>query len=283
MISVLVTFLVVTQNSPSHGQQSGKRSSAPPPKSESEANSDASSLMGQYGYKIQIPEMTMKRVINSNKSKPPAPAHEQSSAVESTQVPGKIVREEEASVQPVETPKPPEAQKSLEPVVAPVNMTKLKKEPEPLFWAFDYIEDYNFLKLPGRYEFSGIFFLSVILVLVAAAGGPTKDGYVVIRDKKGVCRIIKSRTKTPSTIAGPFRTKEIAKKVMKKVSLDASPALISTPKHGCVQLRLPIRCCKIVPSSQPTMSKGTLTGGPDLVANSTFKMETGSLQHRRIN
>lgn len=38
------------------------------------------------------------------------------------------------------------------------------------------------------------------------------DKYVVIKDKKGVCKVIKSKDKTAKTIAGPFATKAEAEK-----------------------------------------------------------------------
>lgn len=46
-------------------------------------------------------------------------------------------------------------------------------------------------------QFSGVVF---------AAG----DKYVVIKDKNGVCKVLKTKGKTPKTIAGPFDTKKDA-------------------------------------------------------------------------
>ncbi len=39
---------------------------------------------------------------------------------------------------------------------------------------------------------------------------------MVIKDKNGVCKIIKSDHKTPKTIAGPFKSKEEAEKAEAK-------------------------------------------------------------------
>lgn len=268
-ISVLVTFWVVTQDSPSHGQQSGKRVAAPPSKSASQTNSDASALVGQFGYKIQIPEMPMKRIGISSKSELPVSVPQQSTPLKSIPVPDKIVTKE-APAQPVETPKLPEAQKPVE----PVNVMKVEKSESPS-WLFVYIGYYNFIQELDKLKFSPTFFMLLIFVLVAAAGFSTKNGYVVIKNKNGVCRVIKTCKKTSSTIAGPFKTKERAKKAMEKAKQEASLALMTLPERDFVQLKLPIRCFKIVPSSQPTMSKITLTGDADLFGDTTSNRKTG--------
>lgn len=268
--SVLVTFFVVTQNSPSHAQTSGKRAAAPPPKSEAESSPDTSSLLEKYGYNVQIPEMKMNQIKVGSKSKAPVSAPVQATPLKSAPVPDKIVIEE-ASVQPAETPKPPEAQQPAE----LVKVTSVEKKSESPTWTFGNISDYNFIKLPDKLEVSGTFLMSLMFILVAAAGFSAKDGYVVIRDKKGVCRVIKSRKKTSSTIAGPFRTKEIARKAMEKGNLDPSPALMNLPARDFVQIRLPIRCCKIVPSRQPTTAKVTSIGTVGLPVKPTPKRKTG--------
>jgi hypothetical protein len=38
------------------------------------------------------------------------------------------------------------------------------------------------------------------------------DQWVVIKDKNGVCKVIEAKGKTDKTIAGPFKTKDEAKK-----------------------------------------------------------------------
>jgi hypothetical protein len=55
--------------------------------------------------------------------------------------------------------------------------------------------------------------LSVVISLliqfsaIALAAG---DQYVVIKDKNGVCKVLKTKGKTPKTIAGPFPSKKEA-------------------------------------------------------------------------
>lgn len=49
---------------------------------------------------------------------------------------------------------------------------------------------------------------SLTTALVLAAG----DSWVVIKDKNGICKVIKAQDETPKTIAGPFKTKEEAEK-----------------------------------------------------------------------
>ncbi len=51
-----------------------------------------------------------------------------------------------------------------------------------------------------------VFLLTTALVLAAG------DSWVVIKDKNGICKVIKAQEKTPKTIAGPFKTKEEAEK-----------------------------------------------------------------------
>jgi hypothetical protein len=81
------------------------------------------------------------------------------------------------------------------------------------------------------------FLISVIIILIAGNALAAEYGYVVIKDKKGVCRVIKASKRTPSTIAGPFRTKEMAKTAMEKESPKA-PVLRSLPARNHVQLSL---------------------------------------------
>jgi len=53
---------------------------------------------------------------------------------------------------------------------------------------------------------------SLATTLVFAAG----DGWFVIKDKNGVCKVIEAKEKTPATIAGPFKTKQDAEKAKDK-------------------------------------------------------------------
>jgi hypothetical protein len=62
-------------------------------------------------------------------------------------------------------------------------------------------------------------FLAILLVMVfslTATLAIAADSWVVIKDKHGACKVIKSDHKTPKTIAGPFASKDEAKKVKEK-------------------------------------------------------------------
>ena len=59
-------------------------------------------------------------------------------------------------------------------------------------------------------------FIAIIFVLTTVIAFAAGDSYVVIKDKKGDCKVIKAKEKTPATIAGPFKTKEEAKKAKEK-------------------------------------------------------------------
>jgi len=52
-----------------------------------------------------------------------------------------------------------------------------------------------------------VFALTCTLTAMAA-----EKQWCVTKDKKGVCKVIQCKDKTPTTIAGPFPTKEAAKK-----------------------------------------------------------------------
>ncbi|MFA6224458.1 MAG: hypothetical protein WC647_19330 [Desulfomonilaceae bacterium] len=59
-------------------------------------------------------------------------------------------------------------------------------------------------------------FIAIIFVLTTVVAFAAGDSYVVVKDKKGVCKVIKAKEKTPTTIAGPFKTKEEAQKAKEK-------------------------------------------------------------------
>ena len=82
------------------------------------------------------------------------------------------------------------------------------------------------------------FLISVILILIAGNALAAEYGYVVIKDKKGLCRVIKASKKTPSTIAGPFKTKEMAKTAKERESPKAPAVLRSLPARNYIQLNL---------------------------------------------
>ena len=65
-------------------------------------------------------------------------------------------------------------------------------------------------------------FIAIIFILTTVIAFAAGDSYVVIKDKKGVCKVIKAKEKTPATIAGPFKTKEEAKKAKEKECPKAS-------------------------------------------------------------
>ena len=50
------------------------------------------------------------------------------------------------------------------------------------------------------------FLIAMIFVLKTVVAFAAGDSYVVIKDKNGVCKVIKAKEKTPTTIAGPFKT-----------------------------------------------------------------------------
>ncbi|MDR3558346.1 MAG: hypothetical protein P4L61_02330 [Candidatus Pacebacteria bacterium] len=83
------------------------------------------------------------------------------------------------------------------------------------------------------------FLIAVSLILATGTAFRVGNGYVVIKDKKGVCRVIKASKKTPSTIAGPFNTQEEAKRAKEKERPNAS-AQSSLPAPHYIQLRLPV-------------------------------------------
>ncbi len=74
-------------------------------------------------------------------------------------------------------------------------------------------------------------FIAIIFVLTTVVAFAAGDSYVVIKDKNGVCKVIKAKDKTPATIAGPFKTKEEAEKAKEKECAKASslPSKPSTP------------------------------------------------------
>ncbi len=74
-------------------------------------------------------------------------------------------------------------------------------------------------------------FIAMIFVLTTVVAFAAGDSYVVIKDKNGICKIIKAQEKTPKTIAGPFKTKEEAQKAKEKECAKASsqPSKPTTP------------------------------------------------------
>ncbi len=75
------------------------------------------------------------------------------------------------------------------------------------------------------------FFIAIIFVLTTVVAFATGDSYVVIKDKNGVCKVIKAQEKTPATIAGPFKTEAEAEKAKEKECAKApsQPSKPTTP------------------------------------------------------
>jgi len=65
-------------------------------------------------------------------------------------------------------------------------------------------------------------FIAIIFVLTTVVAFAAGDSYVVIKDKKGVCKVIKAKNTTPATIAGAFKTKAEAQKAKEKECPKAS-------------------------------------------------------------
>jgi hypothetical protein len=85
------------------------------------------------------------------------------------------------------------------------------------------------------------FFIAMIFVLTTVAALAAGDSYVVIKDKNGICKIIKAQEKTPKTIAGPFKTKEEAQKAKEKECAKASTSQPSKPSTPSSQTTPPRR------------------------------------------
>jgi hypothetical protein len=74
-------------------------------------------------------------------------------------------------------------------------------------------------------------FIAMIFLVTTVAAFAAGDSYVVIKDKNGICKVIKAKDKAPATIAGPFKTKEEAVKAKEKECAKASsqPSKPTTP------------------------------------------------------
>jgi hypothetical protein len=79
------------------------------------------------------------------------------------------------------------------------------------------------LRLTKKYDSSEVtmkvrrligFFIAIIFVLTTIVAFAAGDSYFVIKDKNGVCKVIKAQEKTSTTIAGPFKTQAEAQNAM---------------------------------------------------------------------
>lgn len=64
----------------------------------------------------------------------------------------------------------------------------------------------------GKLKKIVVLLVVVAFSLMSALAWAAAKQWVVIKDSKGVCKVIQAKGKTPKTIAGPFATKEEAQK-----------------------------------------------------------------------
>ncbi len=221
IMSVLAVFLVLTLNSESYGQSSANQVGSSSPKAQSATSSDTYAPVGPTGYKILIPEIKMNQIIGDSKPKP------------SVAVPAESTPPESASDESVEKETPKQ----------PSELSEQLKAEEPSESATRLPLDHRHNKpaIPiDKEDSSKGFLIAVILILATGTAFRVGNSYVLIKDKNGVCRVIKASKKTPSTIAGPFKSKEVAERAKEKERPKAS-AQLSLPVRDYIQLRLPVR------------------------------------------
>ncbi len=234
IILVFVVFLGLTLNSASHGQ-SATQIDRSLQKAQSETNPDTVALVGPFGHKVVIPEIKINQISGKSKPKPTAEVHQEPTRLESVSAePGRKETPKEPTI-PSEQPKAEEPSESWP-------RSLLEHIPNRLAIPFDK-EDL----LKG-------FLIAAILILTTGNKLVSGSSWVVIKDKKGVYRVIKAGKTTPSTIAGPFKTKEAAKRAKEKERPKAS-VQTSLPVRDCIQLRLPVRYHK-----RPSISDASATG-----------------------
>ncbi len=250
---VFVVFLGLTLNSASHGQ-SAKQIDRSLQKAQSETNPDTVALVGPFGHKVVIPEIKINQISGKSKPKPTA------------EVPQEPTRLESVSDEPdrKETPKEPTRIESVsdesgrkETPKEPTIPSEQPKAEEPSeSWPRSLLEHIpNRLAIPfDKEDLLKGFLIAAILILTTGNKLVSGSSWVVIKDKKGVYRVIKAGKTTPSTIAGPFKTKEAAKRAKEKERPKAS-VQTSLPVRDCIQLRLPVRYHK-----RPSTSGASATG-----------------------
>lgn len=234
MMSVFAVFLVLTLNSEIYGQ-SAKEIGSSSPRAQSETRSNTYAPIGTTGYQVLIPEIKMHQIGGNSKPKP------------TVEVPPEPKRPESVSYESVkkETPKEPSK---------PSELAKAEQPSES--WPRLLLEHIpNGLAIPfNKEDLLKGFLIAAILILTFGKPFAAGNSYVVIKDKNGVCRVVKAGKKTPSTIAGPFRTKEMAKTAKERESPKPAVQAIS-PVRDYVQLRLPVRHYRI------HVTNGTLATG----------------------
>lgn len=234
IILVFVVFLGLTLNSASHGQ-SATQIDRSLQKAQSETNPDTVALVGPFGHKVVIPEIKINQISGKSKPKPTAEVHQEPTRLES------VSDEPDRKETPKEPTIPSEQPKAEEPSES---------------WPRSLLEHIpNRLAIPfDKEDLLKGFLIAAILILTTGNKLVSGSSWVVIKDKKGVYRVIKAGKTTPSTIAGPFKTKEAAKRAKEKERPKAS-VQTSLPVRDCIQLRLPVRYHK-----RPSISDASATG-----------------------
>lgn len=198
IMSVLAVYLFLPLNSESYGQSSANQIASSYPKAKSETIADTYAPVGPSGYKILIPEIKMNQISGDTKPKPPV-------VVPPVVVPPVSTITESASDEFVEKETPAQPSEPLE-------QPKVEESHgSATLLPFDL---HNLIpEIPvDKEDLLRGFLIALICILTGATGLAANDSYVVIKNKNGVTRVIKAGQKTPSTIAGPFKTKEVAKR-----------------------------------------------------------------------
>jgi hypothetical protein len=68
-----------------------------------------------------------------------------------------------------------------------------------------------------------VILLTLAVFAFSAAVAVAAEDFYVIKDKNDVCKVIKAKDKTPKTIAGPFKTKDLAEKAKVEKCPKAAP------------------------------------------------------------
>jgi len=221
IMSVLAVFLILTLNSESYGQSSANQVGSSSPKAQSATSSDTYAPVGPTGYKILIPEIKMNRIIGNSKPRLPVT------------VPPESTLPESASDESVEKETPKQPSELSEQLKA--------EEPSESEAMLPFDHRHNKPAIPiDKEDSSKGFLIAVSLILATGTAFRVGNSYVVIKDKNGVCRVIKASKRTPSTIAGPFNSKEVAQRAKEKERPKAS-AQLSLPACNYIQLSLPVR------------------------------------------
>jgi hypothetical protein len=68
----------------------------------------------------------------------------------------------------------------------------------------------------------GIVAAFTFVVIFSASSYLYADSWFIIKDSKGICKVIQAKEKTPKTVSGPYKTEADADKVKDKVCQEAS-------------------------------------------------------------